>query len=139
MAPTTNSPKAIQHSRSRPSVPKAIVPAIPLPYIQKRKQQVAALEKTKENAQPAPAVDPQQSSPTTPPAVVEPAVANGSSVEHSDDKPKEVNKEINKENEPIVAPAYLNGEESINQEPATQVQESIPGKLNSLYFKIAVI
>jgi hypothetical protein len=143
MAPTSNSPKAMQHTRSRPSVPKAIVPAIPLPYIQKRKQQVAARqnakEREKEDAQPAPATEP-QSPPAPPPAVVEPAVANGSFVEHGDSEPKEASEETSNTPEPVLPVVYSNGaelQEPANQEPAAQAHQDIPGKPNSLYLQNA--
>lgn len=48
MAPPSNSAKALQQNRPRPVVPKTVVPAIPLPFLQKRKQQVAVREQAKE-------------------------------------------------------------------------------------------
>lgn len=142
MAPTDNSPKAMQHSRSKPSVPNAIVPAIPLPYIQKRKQQVAAREKAKEDAQPAPVAEP-QSSPTTTSTVVEPAVANGSSGEHETSKPEEARQEISKETsntpEQVLPVINSNGEQSretASQEPTAPSHEETPGKLSSFHFPL---
>jgi hypothetical protein len=136
MAPPSNSPKAMQHSRSRPSVPKAIVPAIPLPYIQKRKQQVAAREKAKEDAQPGPVVEP-QSSPTTTSTVVEPAVANGSSAEHEKSMHGEASKEASNTSEQVLPVVSSNGEESretASQEPAAPSHQKTPGKLRALHF-----
>lgn len=135
MASTGNSPKVMQHTRSRPSVPRAIVPAIPLPYIQKRKQQVAAREKATEEAVKAQEVD-LQSSPTLSPTTIEPepAVANGSngsngsSVAHSIEEPEET------ANSPVQTPSVVpapSGEdevrEPVNEEPAA-VNEKGLGK-----------
>src|SRR5271155_601589 len=88
MAPTSNSAKAVQQNRPRPAVPKAIVPAIPLPYIQKRKQQVAAREKAKEEASTPPLVETPSSQ--TPPATdIIPATANDSPGSHIIQKEEE--------------------------------------------------
>lgn len=47
MAPTSTSTTVLQQNRLRPTGARRVVPAIPLPYIQKRKQQEAALAKAK--------------------------------------------------------------------------------------------
>jgi hypothetical protein len=80
MAPSSSSAQAGQHKRAQQGAQKAIVPAIPLPFIQKRKQQEAAREKAKqEPATPATVA----LSPSPPPAEVTsevtPAIVNGSS------------------------------------------------------------
>ena len=128
----------MQHSRARPSVPKAIVPAIPLPYIQKRMQQVVAREKAKEDAQAAPAVQ-QLSSAAPPQTVAEPAVANGSYVEHGDNKHKQVSKEASNAPEQVLLPAVNSnaGEprEIANEESMAQGHEKIAGMMNSLSLK----
>ena len=146
MSPPSNSAKAMQHSRARPSVPKAIVPAIPLPYIQKRKQQEVAREKAKEDAPATPVIE-QQYSTTPPPTVAEPAVANGSSVGHDDNKLMQASKETSKETSkgtssaPEQVQAVVNsvqGEprEVASKESVAQSEESIPGTMNSLYFEM---
>jgi hypothetical protein len=54
MAPINNSAKALQQNRPRPAVAKAIVPAIPLTYVQKRqKQQIARAKVEPEEVLPA--------------------------------------------------------------------------------------
>lgn len=50
MAPASNPAKGLQQNRPRPTVPRPIIPAIPLPYVQKRKQQEAARAKAREEA-----------------------------------------------------------------------------------------
>ncbi len=86
MAPASNSAKALQQNRPRPAVPRAVVPAIPLPYIQKRQQQEAARAKAKEEVTVPTVVEtPTPSSPTT---TASPAIVNGSSNGHSAAKPE---------------------------------------------------
>lgn len=130
MAPTSNSPKAVQHTRSRPSVTKAIVPAIPLPYIQKRKQQVAARQNAKEDAQPAPVTEPQTSQ-APPPAAAEPAVANGSSTGYGDIEAQESSKKASSGTPEQVLPVFCsNGDgehEPAKQESAAEAHTDIPG------------
>jgi hypothetical protein len=103
MAPVSNSLTGLQHNRPRPTVSKPIVPAIPLPYIQKRKQQLAAREKAKENIVPTPIVEPKssptpppssptptKSSPTSPPSEIVPTIVNGSVDTHVAEKAEEI-------------------------------------------------
>jgi hypothetical protein len=47
MAPSTSA-QALQGNRPRPSANKRIIPAIPLPYIQKRKENIAAAARKSE-------------------------------------------------------------------------------------------
>jgi hypothetical protein len=76
MAPPANAAKALQANRPRPTA-RAIVPAIPLPYIQKRKQQAVVPKKVEEEISPTPIADVQ--TPSSPVAVdTSPVVANGS-------------------------------------------------------------
>ena len=90
MAPTTNSAKALQQNRPRPAVPRAVVPAIPLPYIQKRQQQDAARAKAKEEAAAPTVVEtPTPSSPASTTENTAPAIANGSSGGHKAEIPVE--------------------------------------------------
>jgi hypothetical protein len=132
MAPISNSPKAVQHTRSRPSVTKAIVPAIPLPYIQKRNQQVAARQNAKEDAQPAPVTEPQTSQ-APPPAAAEPAVANGSSTEYGDIEAQESSKKAGSGSTEQVLPVVCsNGDgehEPAKQESAAEAHTDIAGTL----------
>lgn len=146
MAPTSISPKptGMQHTRSRPSVAKVIVPAIPLPYIQKRKQQVPARRNAQEDTPPAPVSDPQPS-PTPPPAAIaEPVVANGSSVEHGDKESAEASNETDNEvsSTPVqVLPVVSsNGEElheAVDQGQAAGPHENTSGIVNFLHFNMA--
>lgn len=62
MAPASNPAKGLQQNRPRPTVPRTIIPAIPLPYVQKRKQQEAARAKAREEASAAAVVE----APTSP-------------------------------------------------------------------------
>ena len=93
MAPSSNSTKTLQQNRPRPTVPKAVIPAIPLPYIQKRRQQQAAREKATEEAIEVPqtAVVEAQTSPTPPTTEIAPSIVNGSSDSHATEKIAEVN------------------------------------------------
>jgi 23S rRNA maturation-related 3'-5' exoribonuclease YhaM len=119
----------MQHSRARPSVPKAIVPAIPLPYIQKRKQQLVAREKAREDEKSAPTIE--QSSP---PTVTEPVVANGSSVEHGDNNLNEVNKEASNASEHSLPVVNFSGEETrenASEESMAQAHGKITGMMDS--------
>jgi hypothetical protein len=90
MAPTSDSSKALHQNRPRPTVPKNIVPAIPLPYIQKCKQQQAARERAREEAVQAVQVSAgASSSPITSPIEAISAIANGSTHDHAPEAPKE--------------------------------------------------
>jgi hypothetical protein len=90
MAPASNSAKALQQNRPRPAVPRTVVPAIPLPYIQKRQQQDAARAKAKEQAAvPTTVETPEPSSPCSTTAHISPAIANGSSERSTAEKPEE--------------------------------------------------
>jgi hypothetical protein len=89
MAPTSNSAKAMQHNRPRPTVPKPIVPAIPLPYIQKRQQQLAARENAKEEAAQTHVVEQQSSPAPSLPETAPAATVNGPSDTHSTEKSEE--------------------------------------------------
>lgn len=82
MAPTSNSATSLQQNRVRPAAARRVVPAIPLPYIQKRKQQDAALAKAQEEAAiptPAEAAEAVEapSSPTPPASETATPVING--------------------------------------------------------------
>jgi hypothetical protein len=75
MAPT-DAANALQGNRPRPSTVRPIVPAIPLPYIQKRKQHAVPQTKTEQVPAPVSAVDPPIT--TSPPVADIPlAAANG--------------------------------------------------------------
>ncbi|CZR61233.1 uncharacterized protein PAC_11129 [Phialocephala subalpina] len=78
MAPQSNPAKGLQQNRPRPTVPRTIIPAIPLPYVQKRKQQEAARAKALEEASIVPAVVDVPTSPTPPAVEPTPPIANGS-------------------------------------------------------------
>jgi hypothetical protein len=76
MAPV-DAANALQSNRPRPSTRRSIVPAIPLPYIQKRKQQGVVPKKTEEIPASSQAIE----SPSTnsPPGLVTiPIITNGS-------------------------------------------------------------
>jgi hypothetical protein len=84
MAPINNSAKALQQNRPRPAVPKAIVPAIPLTYVQKRQKQQAARAKIeREEAPPASPIVAESPAPTSP--ISETVVVNGSSTLEKDE------------------------------------------------------
>lgn len=126
MAPTTNSSKSVQHNRPRQAASKVIVPAIPLPYIQKKKQQLAAREKVKEEPAQAQIVEPEPAS-TPPVAEIIPAVVNGSSDDHASDKTTEAPEAdvIVGCAEPAISAAPVVKEEVQNaQEIANEEQES---------------
>ncbi|KAE8453630.1 hypothetical protein EG329_009141 [Mollisiaceae sp. DMI_Dod_QoI] len=83
MAPPSSPAKGLQQNRPRPTVPRTIIPAIPLPYIQKRKQQEAARAKAKEEAIVPVVVEAPTSS--TPPVVdLTPPIVNGSDGQESE-------------------------------------------------------
>jgi hypothetical protein len=120
MAPASNSTKTLQQNRPRPTVPKAIIPAIPLPYIQKRRQQQAVREKTTEEAIQVPqtAVIEAPTSPTPPTTEIAPSVINGSSDSHATEKVEEVNEPS--EVEAATAPVF---EEDVVGKSANGEQE----------------
>jgi hypothetical protein len=129
MAPATNSAKALQQNRPRPAVPRAVVPAIPLPYIQKRQQQEAARAKAREQA--ATLVEsPVPSSPSSPNAQIAPAIVNGSSEQQIAERPEEITQPAS----PITpaTPATPAVEESSQQseleESVVSVQDTTTGK-----------
>ena len=96
MAPASNSTKTLQQNRPRPTIPKAIIPAIPLPYIQKRRQQQAVREKITEEVVQVPqtaVVDaPTTLTPLT--AEIAPSVVNGSSDSHATENIEEVSEPV---------------------------------------------
>ncbi len=66
------------------------MPAIPLPYIQKRQQQEAARAKAREQAATPTVVETlAPSSPTSTTAQITPAIVNGSSERHTAEKPED--------------------------------------------------
>jgi hypothetical protein len=75
MAPLPDVAKGSQGHRQRPSNAR-IVPAIPLPYIQKRKQQAAAGKKSEEKSSAAQPPTPVSSAPS-PTVEKTPSVSNG--------------------------------------------------------------
>jgi hypothetical protein len=90
MAPASNSAKALQQNRPRPAVPRAVVPAIPLPYVQKRQQQEAARARAREEAATPTVVEtPAPSSPASTTAHISPAIVNGSSKGPTAGRPEE--------------------------------------------------
>jgi hypothetical protein len=74
MAPT-DAASALQGNRPRPSTVRPIVPAIPLPYIQKRKQH--ATVPTKAEEVPAPVTSADTPKTMSPPVTDIPPTANG--------------------------------------------------------------
>jgi hypothetical protein len=137
MAPASNSTKTLQQNRPRPTVPRAVVPAIPLPYIQKRRQQQAAREKaTDEAVQAIQTTAP--SSPTPPPTKIVPSVVNGSSDSHATENVEDVN-------EPAevvtTAPILEDGvvDKSANGEPETSIEEETMGKHDSSSLQLMVV
>jgi hypothetical protein len=84
MAPT-DAANALQGNRPRPSTVKPIIPAIPLPYIQKRKQHAVAPTKTEEVLAPMTSASPPI---TTSPLVADipPTTVNGNAdaTEHAE-------------------------------------------------------
>ncbi|CZT02437.1 uncharacterized protein RAG0_09606 [Rhynchosporium agropyri] len=90
MAPATAS-MPLQQIQNRPRT-RMVVPAIPLPYVQKRQQQEAARAKAKLEAATPPPVFEVLRSPTPPSPVVEeitPPIANGSSDGYVSEKTEE--------------------------------------------------
>jgi hypothetical protein len=111
MAPT-DAANALQGNRPRPSIVKPIVPAIPLPYIQKRKQHAVAQTKTEGVPASVTSADPPIT--TSPPvANIRPTTANGNAdaTEHA-----VVGAEL-----PPVAPAIQAVEDSADA-PVDEVQ-----------------
>jgi len=112
MAPT-DAANALQGNRPRPSTVRPIVPAIPLPYIQKRKQHVIASTKAEEVPASVTSADPPIT--TSPPvADIPPTTANGNAdaTEHA-----EVGAEL-----PPVVPAIQGVEGSVDAS-VDEVQE----------------
>lgn len=113
MAPT-DAANALQGNRPRPSTVRPIVPAIPLPYIQKRKQHAVAPTKTEEVPTSVASADPPT---TTSPLVADipPTTANGNAdaTEHA-----EIGAEL-----PLVTPAIQEVEDSTDAQ-VDEVQKS---------------
>ena len=108
MVPTSTS--------TNPTLPRPIVPAIPLPYIQKRKQQQAAREKEAEGAvraAQAPIIEAPPATPTPPPADSSTPVVNGSTETFATDKTAEINEPAKVES--FTAPAVEVEEEAVDQ------------------------
>lgn len=138
MAPASNS-KTLQQNRPRPTVPKAIVPAIPLPYIQKRKQQQAAREKASEEAVQAPqaAIVEAPPSPTYPPTEIAPSVVNGSTENHAIEEVADISEpaEVEAATAPVFEVEVEAVDNSANGEPSASIEEETMGKqqLNSFH------
>jgi hypothetical protein len=135
MAPVGNSAKALQQNRPRPAVPRAIIPAIPLPYVQKRQQQQeAARAKAREEAAATPVVE-TPSSPTLPAIEATPTIVNGSS-ENAPEKAEEI-AELSSPAAPATIEPVVEEEvrEPAGAEAETSRQEEIIGKqtLNFLF------
>ena len=126
MAPASNASKTLQQKRPRSTVPKAIVPVIPLPYIQKRKQQQPALEKaTEEPVQAMQTSAAEAQSSATPPATETlPSVVNGSSDSHATENMEGV-KEFNEPAEVVAATAPIF--EEVGSKPANGELEASEG------------
>ncbi len=87
-----NGAKTLQQNRLRPTASRPIVPAIPLPYVQKRQQRQAAHAKAREEAA-APAKVEAVAAPPSPPLPAQepaPLVVNGSGREETLEKIEEV-------------------------------------------------
>jgi hypothetical protein len=130
MASASSSPQAMQHNRPRPTVPKAIVPAIPLPYIQKRKQQVSARQQAKEGAAQTHVIE-EPSSPSPPPPEIVPAIVNGSSDAHNAEKLEEVD-EVTRQALAEVPATTRAAEEELrevaNKDSEVSIQDKMTGK-----------
>ncbi|KAG0649905.1 hypothetical protein D0Z07_3692 [Hyphodiscus hymeniophilus] len=128
MASANKSTKTLQQNRPRPSVPRAIIPAIPLPYIQKRKQAQAAREKALEEAVQATQtpIGEAPPSPTPPPAEIATSAVEGLINSHDTEKitrgfePAEV--------EAATAPVFELGEEAVEDSPNGERNVSIEGE-----------
>ena len=133
MAPASTS-KTLQQNRPSPTVPKAIVPAIPLPYIQKRKQQQAAREKASEEAVQAQetAFVAAPSSLSPPPTKVATSVVNGSSEDYATEMA--ANTEEPPETEVATGPVFVDENEVelidtfASGAPTAPVEEETTGK-----------
>lgn len=93
MAPTSNTAKGLQQNRVRPVVPRTVVPAIPLPFVQKRQKQqeaTAALVRAKEVVVQTPTLEPgtvqieENTSSKSPPNEETAVLDNGSSDSNSE-------------------------------------------------------
>ena len=137
MAPTSKASKLVQHNRPQQAAPKAIVPAIPLPFIQKKKPQLVAREHAKEETVQKQIVEPEPE-PTLRIAEVVPTVVNGSLHEQTVNKVVESDKVLEVEesaNKPAVfaAPAVeevvegvedtANEEQDVQEAPIREVAE----------------
>jgi len=140
MAPAGSSVRAVPHNRQRPAALRTIVPAIPLPYIQKKKQQQVAREKAKEEVIQPPILEPEPSQ-TPPQTEITPPIANGSSDEHAPDKTEQITEltEATEPTEPTEASEARDAPEATSPPiptpiptpiPATTVKEEIQEKTN---------
>ncbi|EHL03181.1 hypothetical protein M7I_0691 [Glarea lozoyensis 74030] len=116
MAPINNSAKALQQNRPRPAVPKAIVPAIPLTYVQKRQKQQAARAKIeREEAPPASPIVAESPAPTSP--ISETVVVNGSSTLEKDEPTQAEQTEENESEPEAQAEAVPEPEPEVEAQP----------------------
>lgn len=143
MAPSISStPGAIQQHRPRQGVQKVVVPAIPLPFIQKRKQQQAARERAKEQAtvdavDVPPASPPPAEAEIIPEVTPEPAIANGSSntkssseagqISEMPDHEESAAQEVQEVDE-MAGPLEDEVHELANGQPEASVHEQLIGK-----------
>lgn len=110
---------ALQGNRPRPSTARPIIPAIPLPYIQKRKQHAATPKKTEV----VPISVPPADAPTTtssPVTDIPPATVNGNA-----DAIEEI--EVGAELPPVI-PATRSVEDNV-EAPVGEVQETAEASL----------
>jgi hypothetical protein len=131
MAPINNSAKALQQNRPRPAIPKAIVPAIPLTYVQKRQTQQVVRAKVQQE-EVLPASPPVAESPAPASPISETVVANGtSSLEVEEPTQAET---LGEPESPLASVASVSAEEPA--EPAEQrpalVEEEPSGKQTKL-------
>ena len=124
MAPASNSAKALQQNRPRPAVPKMVAPVLPLPYTQKRKQQVAAREKAPEEA----ALPVVEKSPTpAPPATEVEPVSTNDTPDNNDTQKVDESAELSPAS-PAAPTSEVGQLETAVEEPEASIQEESTGE-----------
>lgn len=129
MAPQSNPAKGLQQNRPRPTAPRTIVPAIPLPYVQKRKQQEAARAKALEEANNVPVVVDTPTSPTPPLVEATPPIVDGSEDQMSEQAEESTEPtEASTLDSSEAAPIELAEENTAVEEPTVYAHEEVLGK-----------
>lgn len=125
MTPAGNSAKALQQNRPRPTAPRAIVPAVPLTYVQKRPkhQAISAKPKAQEDGnQAAPAAAVEDGKSSLPNTEAKPAVTNGTlgvQIPEENKEPTSAQPAVSSDGNNGVAQSVVDEPEGSTQQPSS--------------------